>query len=340
MKMQHELTSSLPQRFSITVDKKKEKCFFKCILLITQLYNMAGKNDLDFTYTTIDKIFRLSMGETGDYSGAKYDGDFSMTLEEAQKAKHKFIADSLNIREGSRVLDMACGWGPFSNYITKERGATSIGLTLSEGQAEACRQNGLNVLVQDCRYVKPEDYGTFDAITCIGGLEHFCSVEEWQGGKQEEVYRNFFNTLYNLLPVGGRFYMQTMTFSKNMIEWEDFDINAKPGSAEHVCALMVKQFPGSWLPYGPEMVIRNAEPKFKLISQSSGRLDYIETIGQWRKKFRKFNLRKYLLFASLIPKYITNKEFRHQVAIFRISPNRVCFEKEIMDHYRLVFEKV
>lgn len=27
---------------------------------------MAGKNDLDFTYTTIDKIFRLSMGETGD----------------------------------------------------------------------------------------------------------------------------------------------------------------------------------------------------------------------------------------------------------------------------------
>ena len=47
---------------------------------------MAEQKDLDFTYTTIDEIFRLSMGETGDYSGAKYDGDFSMTLEEAQKA--------------------------------------------------------------------------------------------------------------------------------------------------------------------------------------------------------------------------------------------------------------
>ena len=32
---------------------------------------MADKKDLDFTYTTIDKIFRLSIGETGDYSGAK-----------------------------------------------------------------------------------------------------------------------------------------------------------------------------------------------------------------------------------------------------------------------------
>lgn len=301
---------------------------------------MADQKDMDFTYTTIDKIFRLSIGETGDFSGAKYDGDFSMTLEEAQKAKHKFIADSLNIEKGSKVLDMACGWGPFSRYIVEERGAKSIGLTLSEGQAEASRENGLNVLVQDCRTVKPEDYGMFDAITCIGGLEHFCSVEEYQAGKQEEVYRNFFKTLYDLLPPGGRFYMQTMTFSKNMLDFEKIDVNAPKDSAAYVLALMIKEFPGSWLPYGPEMVIRNAEPLFKLISKSSGRLDYIETIGQWRNKFRKFNLKKYLLYLSLLPSYFTNKEFRHQIAIFKVSPNRVCFEREIMDHYRLVFEKV
>lgn len=301
---------------------------------------MADKKDLDFTYTTIDKIFRLSIGETADYSGAKYDGNFTLRLAEAQREKHRFIADSLNIHKGSKVLDMACGWGPFSKYVTEERGATSIGLTLSEGQAKACRANGLNVFVQDCRTVKPEDYGMFDAITCIGGLEHFCSIEEYKAGKQEEVYRNFFKTLYDLLPVGGRFYMQTMTFSKNMLPFEEFDINAEKNSAPHVLALMVKEFPGSWLPYGPEMVIRNAEPMFKLISKSSGRLDYIETIGQWRKKFRAFNLHKYWLYLRLIPKYFTSKEFRHQVEVFTTSPNRVCFEKEIMDHYRLVFEKV
>lgn len=301
---------------------------------------MADKQDLDFTYTTIDKIFRLSMGECADYSGAKYDGDFSMTLEQAQKAKHKFIADSLNIKKGSKVLDMACGWAPFSNYIVKERGAESILLTLSDGQARANTNNGFKCFVKDCRYVKPEDFGTFDAIVCIGGLEHFCSVEEWQAGKQEQVYKDFFKTLYDLLPTGGRFYMQTMVFSKNMLPLEQFDINAEEGSGPHVLALMMKEFPGSWLPYGPEMVIRNAEPMFKLISQSSGRLDYIETIGQWRKKFRKFNLKKYLLYLSLVPKYILDPEFRHQVAVFKVSPNRVCFEKEIMDHYRLVFEKV
>ncbi len=301
---------------------------------------MAEKKDLDFTYTTIDKIFRLSIGETADYSGAKYDGDFSLSLEEAQRAKHKFIADSLNIHEGTRVLDMACGWGPFSRFVTTERGAVSIGLTLSEGQARACNKNGLTVYVKDCRYVKPEDFGLFDAITCIGGLEHFCSVEEWQQGKQEKIYHDFFQTLYKLLPPGGRFYMQTMTFSKNRIDFEEFNIKAKKGSAPHVMALMAKEFPGSWLPYGAEMVIRNAEPGFKLISQSSGRLDYIETITQWKKKFKKFNFKKYALYLSLIPKYLTDPEFKHQVAVFNLSPNRICFEKEIMDHYRLVFEKV
>ena len=134
--------------------------------------------------------------------------------------------------------------------------------------------------------------------------------------------------------------MQTMTFSKNMLPLEKIDINAPRESDSHVLALMMEEFPGSWLPYGPEMVIRNAEPKFKLISQSSGRLDYIETIGQWRKGFRKFNFKKYLLYLSLIPKYLTSKKFRHQVDVFKISPNRVCFEREIMDHFRLVFEKV
>lgn len=301
---------------------------------------MAGKKDLDFTYTTIDKIFRLSMGESADYSGAKYDGDFSMSLEAAQREKHTFIADSLNIKKGSKVLDMACGWGPFIKYITDERGATSIGLTLSQGQADACRNNGMQVMVQDCRTVTPDDYGTFDAITCIGGLEHFCSIAEWEAGKQETIYKNFFQTLYNLLPSGGRFYMQTMTFGKNMIDFEDIDVNAEKGSAAHVMALMIKEFPGSWLPYGPEMVIQNAEPHFKLVSQRSGRTDYIETINQWRKKFRAFNLKKYGLYLSLLPKLITDKEFRHQVAVFRISPNKICFEKEIMEHYRLVFEKL
>ncbi|WPP50753.1 class I SAM-dependent methyltransferase [Catalinimonas niigatensis] len=298
---------------------------------------MADKVDLDYTYSTLDQIFRLSIGETGDYSGAKYDGDFSMSLEEAQRAKHAFIADQLNIISGSNVLDMGCGWGPFVRYATEERGAHCIGLSLSEGQVKSCRQKGMEVYLKDCRTITPKDFGTFDAIVSLGAFEHFCSVEEYKAGQQETLYRRFFQTVYNLLPARGRFYLQTMVYDKNMMAYEDIDIHASKGSDAYIMALMLKQFPGSWLPYGSEMVIRNAEPLFKLIHISSGKRDYIETLQQWKKRFRSFQLKKYGLYLQ---KYMTDKEFRHKVAVFGIDANKICFEREIMDHYRMVFEKI
>lgn len=300
---------------------------------------MADKTDLDFTYSTIDEIFRLSMGETGDFSGARYNGDFTLTLEEAQRAKHCFIADSLNIHKGDRVLDMGCGWGPFLAYA-REIGADGVGLTLSEGQYHACINNGFEVYIRDCRSIGTDDFGKFNALVSVGAFEHFCSVQDYREGKQEKVYADFFEQAKDLLHPGDRFYLQTMVFGKNMIDLDQTDIHASRNSTAYIVALMMKEFPGSWLPYGSEMVEATAKPWFRLISKSSGRLDYIETIGRWRKRFRKFNLKKYWLYLSLIPNYFTDREFRHRMAVFRISPNRICFEREVMDHYRFVFEKV
>ncbi|SDL44557.1 SAM-dependent methyltransferase [Siphonobacter aquaeclarae] len=299
---------------------------------------MASQKDLDFTYTTIDKLFRLSLGETGDYSGAYYNGDFSLTLEEAQRRKHAFIADSLRIGEGSRVLDMGSGWGAFLRYAGA-RGAIARGLTLSQGQAAACRANGLTVDLKDCRKVTSADFGTFDAITSVGAMEHFCSVEQYLAGEQDAVYADFFTNVAGMLPSGGRAFIQTMVFGKNMIPYEEISLSAPKDSPSYALALMIAEFPGSWLPYGAEQVIRNAEPHFKLVSQSSGRLDYIQTIGEWRKRFRAFSLRKYMAYASLVPKVLTNSAFRNLLNVFRYSPNRICFQNETMDHFRLVFEK-
>lgn len=300
---------------------------------------MASKQDIDFTYTALDRIFRLSIGEMADFSAAFYNGDFSMTLEEAQRAKHKFIADQLNIHEGSRVLEMGSGWGPFLRYATQERGAKAIGLTLSDGQYEACKKNGFEVYIKDCRTVKPEDFGTFDAVVSVGAFEHFCSPEEYSAGKQEEIYRNLFKTVADLLPSGGRFFLQTMTFTDKIIKREAMDIHADKNSNEYLLALIEKHLPGSWLPYGSEMIIRNADPFFKLNYISSGRADYIETIRIWRKMLRKFNVEKYGIYARLLLQFIGNKEFRHWLPVFRISPIKVLFERDLMEHYRMVLEK-
>jgi cyclopropane-fatty-acyl-phospholipid synthase len=299
---------------------------------------MAVKEDIDFTYTTLDKIFRLSIGDKADFSGARYNGNFSQTLEEAQVAKHQFMAEQCNIKKGSRVLDMGCGWGPFLNYATSI-GAVAKGLTLSDGQYWACTKNGFDVSIKDVRTVTPADYGMFDVVVSVGAFEHFCSLEEYREGKQEKIYSDFFKTVADLLPTGGRFYLQTMVFGKNMIDVDNVDITAPKDSDAYLMALMAKHFPGSWLPYGLQMIEQTAAPYFTLINSSSGRLDYIETTNQWRRRIRCFSLKKYALFLSLLPHFFTKPAFRHKLAVYRASANKKCFERELMDHYRIVFEK-
>jgi cyclopropane-fatty-acyl-phospholipid synthase len=300
---------------------------------------MADRKDLDFTYSLIDRIFRLSLGEMADFSGAKYDGDFSMTLEEAQRRKHDYVAEQIGIEPERRILDLGCGWGPLLNYV-RARGAEGVGVTLSSAQAEACGRNGLDVHIADARKVSRDTFGPFDAVASLGAFEHFCSPEDYDAGRQDAVYQELFANTASVLPEGGRLYLQTMVFGRNMkLAREEISIDAPRDSDAWIMALMGRQFPGSWLPFGKEQVVRNAEPHFRLVSAVSGRLDYIETIRQWRKRFGEPSFRKTLLKARLVPKWLTSRDFRLAFTS-GVSANSVCFERELLDHYRLVFEKV
>jgi cyclopropane-fatty-acyl-phospholipid synthase len=107
---------------------------------------------------------------------------------------------------------------------------------------------------------------------------------EYRAGRQEEIYRRLFARIGSLLPDRGRFYLQTMVFGPNMIPVDQIDINAPRDSDLYYVALMGRQFPGSFLPYGQEQIIRSTSPHFRLVSSTSGRLDYIETIRRWRTR--------------------------------------------------------
>lgn len=301
--------------------------------------NVSKQEEMDYTYSNIDKLVRLSLGENADFENALYNGDYSITLEEAQRRKNEFICDSLGITKATKVLDIGCGWGGFLKHI-KEKGAQGLGVNLSEKQIKTCIKSGLNVYLKDARFIMPSDYGMFDAATAIGSFEHIASIDDYLNGNQDVVYDSYFSHIANLLHEGARFYMQSMVFSKNMIPYEDININAPWGSNAFIMGLMLKHFPNSWLPYGSEQIISTAAPYFKVIHLDSGRMDFIETNRQWKKRFLKFNVKKYLWFISLLPKYLSNREFRYQLQLLKIRPNRVCFEREIMDQSRIVFEKI
>jgi cyclopropane-fatty-acyl-phospholipid synthase len=298
---------------------------------------VADRTDLEFTYSLIDRLFRLSLGELADFSGAKFDGDFSMSLEDAQRRKHEYIAKSIGIGPGRRLLDLGCGWGPLLNFA-RERGGEGVGVTLSSAQVKSCRRHGLDVYLIDVREVGPDTLGSFDCVASLGAFEHFCSPEDYRTGRQEDIYRDVFARAASVLPDGGRLYLQTMVFGRNMIPTDEVSIDAAPGSDAWYLALLQHQFPGSCLPFGHEQVVRAAAPFFSLVESSSGRLDYIETIKQWRARFAKGTFRKSLVKARLIPRYVTSRDFRLAFTS-GVSANTVCFERELLDHFRLVFQK-
>ncbi len=298
---------------------------------------MASQPQMDFAYSLTDRLFRVSVGELADFSGAKYDGDFSLSLEAAQRRKHDFVASEIQVAPGGRVLDLGCGWGAMLDFF-RRRDLRAVGVTLSSGQQKACLRHGLEVHLHDARTVTRETYGPFDGVVSLGAFEHFCSIDEWRAGHQDAVYTNFFENVATIIPPGGRFFLQTMVFGKRMIPAERIRLDAPRLSDEHVLALLQKTFPGSWLPYGAEQIERNAAPHFRLVKKESGRLDYIETIRVWRERFGRVTPRKILLWGSLVPRYLTSRDFR-QAFVSGISANTIAFERELFDHYRLVFEK-
>jgi cyclopropane-fatty-acyl-phospholipid synthase len=302
---------------------------------------MAEPSDIDFTYSLTDRVIRLSLGELADFSGAKYDGDFSLSLEQAQRRKHEYVTEQLGVGPGQRLLDLGCGWGALLDYV-RSLGCAGVGVTLSSAQLSACRRHGLEVYLQDAREIDRERFGAFDAVASLGAFEHFCSPDDYRLGRQEQIYRDLFARVASVLAPGRRFYLQTMVFGRNMIPADRLDIEALRAlpprdTDEWYIALLGRQFPGSFLPFGKEQVVRCAEPHFRLVSAVSGRLDYIETIRQWNARIGTPSLRKTLLKLRLLPRWLTSADFRLAFTS-GVSANQVCFERELLDHYRLVFE--
>jgi cyclopropane-fatty-acyl-phospholipid synthase len=300
---------------------------------------MADRKDIDFSYTLTDRVIRLSLGDMADFSGAKYDGDFSLTLDQAQHRKHEYVAEQIGLGPGKRVLDLGCGWGALLNHA-RSIGATGVGVTLSSAQEEACHRHGLDVHLHDARTVTRDTYGEFDAVMSLGAFEHFCSPEDYRAGRQEDVYRELFTNVAGLLPDKGRFYLQTMVFGRKMIPIDEVSRDAPKESDAWYLAMMQAAFPGSFLPFGKEQIERCAEPHFRLVSSVSGRLDYIQTIKEWDKRTEAWTPKLTLLKLRLIPKWLTSSDFRFAFTSGGDSSNSVCFQRELMDHYRLVFEKV
>jgi cyclopropane-fatty-acyl-phospholipid synthase len=225
----------------------------------------------------------------------------------------------------------------------KERKANGIGLTLSTKQAESCKAHQLQVHIQDWKEIKSDPtFAKFDAIASVGSFEHFCSIDEYLANQQEKIYTDFFGFCHSRLPSGGRLFLQTMMWGKNAPSYEEISLKAKWASSEYLLAVLEKFYPGSWLPYGQEQIVKVASPYFKVISFNNGRKDYIQTMDEWGKRLYNPSLKKLGKVFSMLPNLIKDEDFRYKVEslIFLGGYNKECFVREVMDHERIVFERL
>jgi cyclopropane-fatty-acyl-phospholipid synthase len=151
-----------------------------------------------YHYNAGNEFFALFLDSAMTYSCAIFSRG-ATTLEQAQEAKLDMVCTKLGLEQGSRVLDVGCGWGSFAIHAASRYGAEVVGITLSEPQVEFARRRAeelgvsdrVEFLVADYREYKAEP---FDAITSIGMVEHV-------GEAQIDAYAD---CLRRLLRPGGR----------------------------------------------------------------------------------------------------------------------------------------
>jgi len=310
---------------------------------------MGTQKDIEFAYNDIDKRWRLCLGDHADITAAFYDGDYTKSLEQAQKDKHDWILEGINFQKGGRILDIGSGWGPMLKTI-KERGGKGVGLTLSSSQLYVCKKHSLDARLQDYKTTNIRELGKFNGVVSIGAFEHFCSVEEYLEGKRDEIYSNFFKFCNDVLEDKGRLFLQTMTFGKN-VPWgnreptkkdiEMCSIKSPKKSDERVLAGMRAFFPGAWVPHeGTEYLIKLAKPYFDFIKNSDGRLDYIQTITEWDKKWHAPVKGKLFASMSMLKEgLLKGKEYWAKMQSIKRNDIREVFIRDLFGHQRMFFQK-
>ncbi|MFJ4675520.1 MULTISPECIES: class I SAM-dependent methyltransferase [unclassified Kitasatospora] len=156
-------------------------------------------------YDLSNEFYALLLGPAMAYSCAYYTSD-DQSLEAAQQAKFDLICRKLDLRPGTRLLDVGCGWGALARHAAVHHGARVTAVTLSARQHAHARSLVAEAGVADLVDVRLCDYreiaaDAYDAVSCVEMGEHV--------GRDQ--YPDFAARLHGLLRPGGRLLVQQMS---------------------------------------------------------------------------------------------------------------------------------
>ena len=235
----------------------------------------ASQSAITYHYDIGRSIYSLFLDRLLVYSAACWDmaGVRASSLEEAQMNKLNHHLDSARVGQGSRVLDIGCGWGALLRTAIHQRNVRhATGLTLSQDQFEFV--SGLRLPRTDVHLTSYETFEAdqpFDAIVSIGAFEHFAQPG-MDPAQRVQIYRMFFQKAARCLSVGGMVSLHT-------INWADIDRRY----ANEIVPLDV--FPESDLPFLSE-IFEASRSTFEPVRMTTGTDDYVMTLNEWHRRLR------------------------------------------------------
>ena len=227
----------------------------------------GSKDNIAAHYDLGNAFYKLWLDDTMTYSSAIFDGKAN-SLEAAQRLKYRHVMEAAEVKSGSQVLEIGCGWGGFAEAAARS-GAFVHGITLSKEQLAFAQHRLDQAGLKDQASFHFEDYrdtkGLFDAIASIEMIEAVGELH-WPA---------YFKTLFNRLKPGGAAAVQGITILES-------NYDAYRNGVDFIQRYV---FPGGML-LTKDIMREQAQKAGLLLEKFEGfGLSYAETLRQWRVRF-------------------------------------------------------
>lgn len=281
---------------------------------------VAPRDTVRTAYDCLDAI--LTTCGIRDLTDGMY-ADETTGYEAAQQAQRQWLLDEVGCQAGSRLLDVGCGYGTLLEDA-RQRGAETMGITLSPKQAAYCRKRGLLVLVCDYRCLPDGLRHNFDCLVANGSAEHFVQPDDAAAGRQDAIYQEFFRICRDLLnPSSSARRLATTIIHFDRVRPEPLDLLKPPGSwqrdSDEYHMAILESTLGGYLPAEGQLE-RCALSNFTLVKALDGTADYRRTSEDWLKIIRR-SFRQPLRFGIIMSKLLPS---------IVISPRRVRLTLELL----------
>ena len=228
-----------------------------------------SKKNIQYHYDLGNNFYTKWLDRSMTYSSAYFEKE-NQNLFDAQLNKYHKIAESLNLNENSKVLEIGCGWGGFSSYAAKHFKSKIDAITISKEQYEYAsnkiQKEGLGEKVS----IKFKDYRDIDTqYSNIASIEMFEAV-----GKK--YWEKYFDIVRNSLLNSGKAVLQIITIDeKRFLNYQN-----QPDFIQQYI------FPGGMLPTKKELLEINNKVGLDFKEIKSFGLSYAKTLSLWNTQFQ------------------------------------------------------